>query len=107
MNNREFITALSQKTQYKAEDTQTITRTVVNSIINALTAGEQVNVKGLGSFDVKKRMERIITNPGNGQKMLVPPKLVTSFKPANELKERMREIENKESAESADNPDKL
>lgn len=89
MNNKEFITALAQKSGYKIDDTQNMVRTVVNNIIDNLTEGEVVNINGLGSFDVKKRMERIINNPGTGQKMLVPPKLVANFKPVTTLKEKL------------------
>jgi DNA-binding protein HU-beta len=42
---------------------------------------EAVNINGLGTFDVRKRNERIIVNPGTGKKNLVPPKLVATFKP--------------------------
>lgn len=90
MNNKEFITALSQRTGYKVDDTQSLVRTVVHAIVDSLTEGESVGISGLGSFEVRKRMERIITNPGTGQKMLVPPKLVANFKPFPTLKERMR-----------------
>lgn len=95
MNNKEFIAALSQKAGYKVEDTQNMVRTMVYSIVDTLAEGEGVSVSGLGSFEVKKRLERIITNPGTGQKMLVPPKLVTNFKPFATLKEKvkMRDIE--------------
>lgn len=90
MNNKEFITALSKKTGYKIDDTQNMVRTVVYNIIDKLTEGDSVNISGLGSFDVKKRMERVIVNPGTGQKMLVPPKLVTNFKPVSSLKEKIK-----------------
>lgn len=90
MNNKEFITALSRKTGYKIEDTQNMVRTVVYNVIDKLTEGDSVNISGLGSFDVKKRMERVIVNPGTGQKMLVPPKLVTNFKPVSSLKEKIK-----------------
>lgn len=90
MNNKEFIAALAQKTGYKMEDTQNMVRTAVYTIIDQLAEGETVNVTGLGSFDVKKRMERIINNPGTGQKMLVPPKLVANFKPVSTLKEKLK-----------------
>ncbi len=90
MNNKEFIAELSRKTGYKIEDTQNMVRTAVYEIVDKLTEGETVTVSGLGSFEVKKRMERIITNPGTGQKMLVPPKLVANFKPVSSLKEKIK-----------------
>ena len=35
-------------------------------------------------------MERIVANPGGGGRMLVPPKLVLSFKAGPTLKERLK-----------------
>ena len=90
MNNKEFITALARKSGYKVEDTQNMVRSVVYNITDRLTEGEQINFAGRGTFEVKKRMERIITNPGTGQKMLVPPKLVVNFKPVSSLKEKIK-----------------
>lgn len=90
MNNKEFIAELSHKSGFKIEDTQNMVRTSVYNIIDRLTDGDSVSISGLGTFEVKKRMERIITNPGTGQKMLVPPKLVTNFKPVTALKEKVK-----------------
>jgi nucleoid DNA-binding protein len=90
MNNKEFIAALSRKSGYRIEDTQNMVRTIVYNIVDRLTEGDSVNIGGLGSFDVKKRMERIITNPSTGHKMLVPPKLVVNFKPVSSLKEKVK-----------------
>ena len=90
MNNKEFITALARKSGYKVEDTQNMVRSVVYNITDRLTEGEQINFAGLGTFEVKQCMERIITNPGTGQKMLVPPKLVVNFKPVSSLKEKIK-----------------
>lgn len=96
MNNKEFIAELAKRTGYKIEDTQNMVRTTVYSIVDNLAEGEVVNISGMGSFDVKKRMERIITNPGTGQKMLVPPKLVTNFKPFATMKERVMKTQGQE-----------
>ena len=90
MNNIEFIAALSKRSGFRLEDTQNMVRSIVYGITDTLTDGETVMISGLGSFDVKKRMERVITNPGTGQKMLVPPKLVVNFKPVLSLKERIK-----------------
>nr|QJR98053.1 DNA-binding protein [uncultured Prevotella sp.] len=90
MNNKEFIAALAQKSGYKIDDTQNLVRTAIHTIVDTLMEGDSVSIAGLGSFDVKKRMERIITNPGTKQKMLVPPKLVANFKPFPTLKEKAK-----------------
>lgn len=90
MNNKEFIAALAQKTGYKAENVQNMVRTTTQTIIKTLTDGDSVSISGLGSFEVKKRMERIIKNPATGESMLIPPKLVANFKPFATLKEKVK-----------------
>ncbi len=81
MNNKELITALSQKTGIKTSETQSMVLTAVKAVIEKMCDAEPVNISGLGTFDVRKRNERIIVNPGTGKKNLVPPKLVATFKP--------------------------
>lgn len=89
MNNKEFISALSKRTGYKSVDVQHMVRTTVNAITDNLLDEGGVTLSRLGTFDVKKRNERIINNPSTGQRMLVPPKLVVNFKPVSSAKEKM------------------
>lgn len=89
MNNKEFISALAKRTGYKNTDVQHMVRTTVNAITENLLNEGGVTLSRLGSFDVKKRNERIINNPSTGQRMLVPPKLVVNFKPVPSAKEKM------------------
>ena len=90
MNNKEFIAALSQKTGVAAADAQSLVRTAMNGIVDLLCEDNSVTVSGLGTFDVKKHMERVIVNPASGQKMLVPQKLVVNFKPRTSLKDKIK-----------------
>ena len=43
--------------------------------------GNSVAMANFGTFEVKKKLERIMVNPTTGQRMLVPPKLALTFKP--------------------------
>ena len=52
--------------------------------------GESVVINNLGTFEVKKRLERIIVNPTTHQRLLVPPKLVLGFKPIAAIKEKLK-----------------
>jgi DNA-binding protein HU-beta/integration host factor subunit alpha len=49
-----------------------------------------VLIPNFGTFEVKKKLERIMVNPSTGQRMLVPPKLVLNFKPNSSWKERIK-----------------
>ena len=49
-----------------------------------------VFVQNFGVFEVKKKMERIMVNPSTGLRMLVPPKLVLSFRPNAMWKDKLK-----------------
>ena len=90
MNNKEFIGAIALKIEYTQEHTQGCIRCVIDAMSMAFDNGESVSVAGFGSFEVKKRLERIMVNPSTGQRMIVPPKLVLNFKPAASIKEELK-----------------
>ncbi len=90
MNNKDFITELAERTGYLAEDTQRMADIVIESMADYFLEGETVLIPTFGTFEVKKKMERIMVNPSTGQRMLVPPKLVLNFKPNVNWKERIK-----------------
>ena len=74
-----------------------IVDTVFRSIITALHRGEKIELRGFGSFRLRRREPRKGRNPKTGDKVDVPPKKVPYFKPGKELKELI----NKETAPAA------
>lgn len=93
MNNKEFIAELSQRSGYSQENTQRLVRTVIEAMASQFDDGENIAVPSFGTFELKKRMERIIVNPASGQRMMVPPKIVLAFKPASAVKEYLKKGE--------------
>ena len=47
-------------------------------------------LRPFGTFEVKKKLERISINPATQQRMLIPPKLVLTYKPSVTLKEKFK-----------------
>ena len=90
MNNKEFIAALAARTGYTQDESQKMVKTVIDLMGKSFEAGDPVPVVGFGTFEVKKRMERVMVNPSTGLRMLVPPKLVLNFKPAATIKGHVR-----------------
>ncbi len=90
MNNKEFITELSQRMGYKPGQTQKLTQVLLNFMGDSFMEGDSLQVPYFGTFEVKKKLERIMVNPSTGQRMLVPPKLVLGFKPSQEWKEKIK-----------------
>ena len=90
MNNKEFINELSGRTGYTASSTKKMVNTIIDALGDAFQEGKPVSIENFGNFEVRKKMERIMVNPTTQQRMLVPPKLVLSFKPDEEWKSKIK-----------------
>lgn len=90
MNNKEFITMLADRTGYDQRTTQRLVNRMVMAMGDAFEESDSVSVPNFGLFEPKKKLERIIVNPATGARMLVPPKLVLTFKPAQTWKEKLK-----------------
>ena len=90
MNNKEFISELSRKSGYSNKDTAQFVSSVLGFMTQELQEGNVVALQGFGSFEVKKKLERVSINPVTKQRLLIPPKLTLSFKPSTGLKEKFK-----------------
>ena len=90
MTNKDFILELAEQTGYSPEDTQKMVNVIVETMGDKFQEDNVVLVPAFGTFEVKKKMERVMVNPSTGQRMLVPPKLVLNFKPNVNWKERVK-----------------
>ena len=90
MNNKELTSALAAATGHRVVDTGQLLEAVAGLMGDHFVKGDSVQLAGLGTFEVRKKLERIIVNPGTGQRMLVPPKLVLGFKPHLAMKEQIK-----------------
>ncbi len=90
MNNKEFITEMSRRLGYTAKDTSSMMSALVAEMTDVLEDENVISIQGIGSFEVKKKQERVVVNPATQQRMLVPPKLVINFKPSASFKEKMQ-----------------
>ena len=66
---------------------EVIVETVFGNIAEALRRGEKVELRGFGSFRLRRRAQRRGRNPRTGDRVDVASKHVVYFKPGKELKE--------------------
>lgn len=90
LNNKEFISELSKRTGLSNKDASQLVSSFLNLMTQELQNGKTVVIQGFGTFEVKKKLERISVNPTTQQRMLIPPKLVLSYKPSASLKEKFK-----------------
>ena len=72
-------------------DVERIVGTVFEEIIEALAAGNRVELRGFGAFSVKNRDARVGRNPRTGESVAVEEKHVPFFKTGKLLRDRLNE----------------
>ena len=87
MTKAELVEEVSRVSDLTKKHSEVIVDTVFKSIITALQRGEKIELRGFGSFRLRRREPRKGRNPKTGDKVDVPPKKVPYFKPGKELKE--------------------
>ncbi len=97
MTKAELVEEVSRVSDLTKKHSEVIVDTVFESIIDALKRGEKIELRGFGSFRLRKREPRKGRNPKTGDKVDVPPKRVPYFKPGKELKDLI----NRETGEPA------
>ena len=90
MNNKDFISELAQRSGFSADETQKLVNCLTEAMGDHFQESDSVLIPNFGSFEVKKKLERVMVNPSSGQRMLVPPKLVLQFRPNGGWKERVK-----------------
>ena len=74
------------------KDVERIVGTIFDEIINAMVAGDRVELRGFGAFSVKKRKARLGRNPRTGEAVNVAEKHVAFFKTGKLLRNRLNRI---------------
>ena len=97
MTKAELIERVAVATDVTKKQAEAIVDTVFEAIVRSLKEGQKIELRGFGSFRLRKREPRKGRNPKTGDKVDVPPKKVPYFKPGKELKELI----NKEAAPAA------
>ena len=69
--------------------TEIVVETIFESMKEALTRGEKIEIRGFGNFRLKQRMQRKARNPKTGESVDVPSKMVIHFKVGKALKEAL------------------
>lgn len=87
MNKAELINATAEKTGLSKKDTEKTVNAILETITEALKAGDKVQVVGFGVFDVKFREARIGHNPRTKEQIEIPATKAPQFKAGKALKD--------------------
>ena len=99
MTKAALVEEVARVAELTKKHSEVIVETVFHSIIEALHRGEKIELRGFGSFRLRRREPRKGRNPKTGDRVEVPSKRVPYFKPGKELKELInRDSEQKQTS---------
>lgn len=90
MTKSELIERLAERfPQLVAKDADYAVKMILDAMIDSLSQGGRIEIRGFGSFALNYRPPRVGRNPKSGEKVRVPQKYVPHFKAGKELRERV------------------
>ncbi len=87
MTKSELIEELAKELKVTVSTASGIISTILDAMAETLVKGKNVEIRGFGSFTVKKYKSYTGRNPKTGEETTVKPKKLPFFKPGKELKE--------------------
>jgi len=91
MTKADLVEQIAEATGLTKKDTAVVVDGFLEAVKQALARENNIEIRGFGSFKVKKRKARKARNPRTGEAVFVPGRLVPTFKPSKELKELVME----------------
>ncbi len=87
MTKADLIEVVGRTGGLSRKDCEVIVESIFSSIIDALRAGDKVEIRGFGSLRVRERRARMGRNPKTGAPVAVPARKVPYFKPSKDLRD--------------------
>jgi len=86
----EMVQKIANANQHLSfKEVEQIVNVIFEEIVQALSQGDRVELRGFGTFTVRKRDARVGRNPRTGEPVNVAEKFVPFFKTGKELRERL------------------
>ncbi len=90
MRKADLVTAISEKTGIAKVDVLVTLESFFKEVKDTLTEGENVYIRGFGSFVVKKRAKKIGRHIKKNIAIEIPEHYIPSFKPAKIFVEQVK-----------------
>jgi integration host factor subunit beta len=87
MTKADLVEEVVKAADVSKKHAEAIVNTVFASIVDALQRDDKIELRGFGSFRVRRRRSRHGRNPKTGARVDVPEKRIPYFKPGKELKD--------------------
>lgn len=89
MTKKDMAKAIAEEMGIPQMQALEMVQRVFNGITDTLVRKGRIELRNFGVFEVKKRKPRRARNPRTGQKVLVPERIVVTFKPGREMEQKV------------------
>ena len=90
MTKKEIAIKIADETGIKQIVVKKIVQKTIDTMIEALSSGQTLELRNFGVFKVKERKARTGRNPRTGETVPVPSKKVVTFKPGLVMKQQVK-----------------
>jgi DNA-binding protein HU-beta len=82
----DIVDVIASGTGLTKVETEAVVDGFIQTVISSLREGKNIEIRGFGSFKVKKRKGRVARNPRTGEQVQVDEHYVPIFKVSKDLK---------------------
>lgn len=90
MTKADIVAQIAQKTGIERNAVMAVVDEFIAVVKSSLAQGENVYLRGFGTFEVRICNAKIGRNIANGERLVIPTHQMPKFKPSKELKEVVR-----------------
>ena len=90
MTKAEIVTEIAAKTGIEKQVVMQVVEGMMETIKTSMINGEEVFLRGFGSFIIKHRAEKTARNISKNTTMVIPAHTIPAFKPAKSFVEKLK-----------------
>ena len=90
MTKADIVNEIAKSTGVEKVQVQAIVEAFMDSVKGAMVKGENVYLRGFGSFIIKKRAEKVARNISKNTTITIPAHNIPAFKPAKSFASKIK-----------------
>lgn len=87
MTKADIVDIIASATGLTKVETEVVVDGFITTVIDAMKSGKNIEIRGFGTFKVKRRKGRLARNPRTGEQVMVDEHYVPVFKVSKEMKQ--------------------
>ena len=90
MTKIEIVREIASKTGLPTKDVMVIVESLMDAVKSSMQNGEEVFLRGFGSFIIKHRADKTARNISKNTTVIIPAHDIPAFKPAKEFMDKLK-----------------